>query len=56
MRFQSRLVRQQMFEAAIEPVLVDLLVTELQQVAKCRAAIPVLGNVQLARRLAEPRP
>jgi hypothetical protein len=27
----------------------------LQQIAERRAAIPVLGNVQLARRLAEPR-
>ena len=52
MRFQGRLVREQAIERAIEPVLVDLLVAELQQVAKRRAAIPVLGDVQLARRLA----
>ena len=44
-----------MIEPAIEPILVDLLIAKLQQIAKRRAAIPVLGNVQLARRLAEPR-
>jgi len=54
MRFEGRLVREQAIERAIEPVLVDLLVAELQQVAKRRAATPVLGNVQLARRLAQP--
>ena len=55
MRFQSSLVRQQVIKAAIEPVLVDLLVAKLQKIAERRPAIPVLGNVQLARRLAEPR-
>ena len=44
-----------MIEPAIEPILVDLLIAELEQIAKRRAAIPILGNVQLARRLAEPR-
>src|SRR6516225_8726682 len=55
MRLQSGLVREQMIEPAIEAVLVDLLVTKLQQVAKRCTAVPVLGNVQFARRLAEPR-
>ena len=55
MRFEGLLVREQMIETAIEAVLVDLLVAKLQQIAKRRAAIPILGNVQLARRLAEPR-
>ena len=55
MRFQRRLVREQMIEAAIEPILVDLLIAKLQQIAKRRAPVPVLGNVQFARRLAEPR-
>jgi hypothetical protein len=54
MRLQRRLVREQAIERAIEPILVDLFIAELQQIAKRRAAIPVLGNVQLARRLAEP--
>ena len=53
MRLQRRLVREQAIERAIEPVLVDLLIAELQQIAKRCAAIPILGNVQLARRLAE---
>ena len=52
-RLQGRLVREQAIERTIEPILVDLLIAELQQIAKRRAAIPVLGNVQLARRLAE---
>jgi hypothetical protein len=54
MRFQRLLVHQQAIERAIEPVLVDRLVAELQQVAKRRAAIPVLGDVQLARRFTQP--
>src|ERR1700693_5516376 len=54
MCFESGLVREQVIEPAIEAILVDLLIAELQQITKCRAAIPVLGNVQLARRRAEP--
>ena len=53
MRLQRSLVREQAIERAIEPILVDLLFAKLQQIAKRRAAIPVLGNVQLARRLAQ---
>ena len=45
----------QVIEAAIQPILVDLLIAELKQIAKRRAAIPIFGNVQLARRLAEAR-
>jgi len=55
MRFELRLVCEQMIEATIKPILVDLLVSELQQIGKCRAPIPILGNVQLAGWLAEPR-
>ncbi len=42
-------------EPAVEPVLVDGFVAKPQQIAQRRAAIPVLGDVQLARQLAEPR-
>src|SRR6478609_2789987 len=55
MRFERGFVREQTIEAAIETILVDCLIAELEQIAERRAAIPVLGNVQLARRLAEPR-
>ena len=54
MRFESPLVREQAIERAIEPFLVDLLVAKLQQVAKRRAAIPVLGNMKFAGWLAQP--
>src|SRR6516225_1530697 len=53
MGFESLLVRQHTIEAAIQPILVDLLFAKLKQIAQRRAPIPVLGNVQLARRLAE---
>ena len=55
MRFELALVGEKMIEPAIEPILVDLLVTELKQIRKRRSSIPVLRNVQLARWLAEPR-
>src|SRR5487761_412529 len=45
-----------MIEIVTQSILVDLLVAELQQIAERRAAIPVLGNVQFARRLPEPPP
>ena len=54
MRLKGRLVREQMIKPAIEPILVDLLVAKLKKIPKCRAPIPVLGNVQLARGLTEP--
>ena len=49
MRFQRRLVNQEHIEGAIEPILVDLRVIELQQIGKRGAPVPILGNVQLAR-------
>jgi len=55
MRFEGALVREKAIKRAIQAILVDLLVAESQQIAKRGAAIPVLGNVQLARRFAEPR-
>ncbi len=50
MRLERRLVREQMIERAIKSILVDLLIAKLQQIAQRRATIPILGNVQLARR------
>ena len=44
-----------MIKSAIEPILGDLLIAELQQIAQRRAAVPVLSDVKFARRLAEPR-
>jgi hypothetical protein len=55
MRFDGVLVCEQAVKRAIEAILVDLLLAELQQITKRRTAIPVLGDVQLARQLAEPR-
>ena len=53
-RLERRLVHKQVIEAAIEAILGDLLLAKLQQIAERRAAVPVLSNVQLAGRLAEP--
>ena len=55
MRFQSGLVGEEMIKPAIEPILGDLLIAELQQIAKRRSTVPVLGDVQLARGFAQPR-
>jgi hypothetical protein len=44
-----------MIEPAVEAILVDLFVAELKQIAQRRAARSVLGDMQLARGLAEPR-
>ena len=55
MRFERLLVQNEMIEGAVKPVFVDLIVLKLQQIGKRRAAVPILGNVQLARRLAQPR-
>jgi len=52
MRFQRGFVAEQMIKSAIEPILGDLLIAKLQQIAQRRAAVPVLGDVQFARRLA----
>jgi hypothetical protein len=54
-RFQRGFVGEEMIKPAIEPILGDLLIAELQQIAQRRAAVPVLRDVQLARWLAEPR-
>ena len=54
MRFERSLVREQLIKSAVQTVLVDLRVAELQQFAERRPAVPILGNVQLARRLAKP--
>ena len=54
-RLKGGLVDKQAIEAAIEPILVDFLVAELKQIAQRRATVPIFRNVQLARRLAEPR-
>ena len=53
MRFECGLVYEEMVEAAVEAILVDLFIPKLQQIGKRRAPIPILGNVQFARRLAE---
>ena len=52
MRFQRRFVLQEQIQRAIEPILVDLVLVELQQVAKGSAAKPILGDVQFAGWLA----
>jgi hypothetical protein len=44
-----------MIEGAVKTVCVELIVLKLQQVGKRRAAVPILGKVQLARWLAQPR-
>src|ERR1700756_2956217 len=54
MCFEGGLVRKQMIKGAVQTVLVDLRVAELQQIAERRPTVPIRGNVQLARRLAEP--
>jgi len=52
MRLNGRPMREQRIERAIEAILVDVRLVELQQIGERRAALPILGNVQLARRLA----
>jgi hypothetical protein len=54
MRFQRRLVHEQMIQSAIETVLVDLILAQLKQIGERRAPVPVLGNVQFARGFAKP--
>ena len=55
MCFNRRLVPEQMIKSAIEAILVDLLIAELQQITQRRAPIPILGNVQFASGLAQAR-
>jgi hypothetical protein len=56
--FHGALVREQAVKRAMEPILVDLLFAELQQIAKRRAAIlPLLllcGTEARANSIAEP--
>ena len=54
MRLERSFVRQQSIERPIQPVLVHQRLVQLQQIAQRRAPIPVLGNVQFARRLTQP--
>ncbi len=54
MGFKLALMGQEVIETTVEPVLVDRLFAQLQQITQRRAAIPVLGNVQFTGRLAEP--
>src|SRR5215831_14862631 len=49
------LVPEHMIEGAVETILVDLLIAKLKQIGKRCATVPIFGNVQLARWLAEPR-
>ena len=53
MRLERGLVRQQPVEGAVQPVVVDLRARDLEQVLQRGAAVPVLGDMQLARRLAQ---
>src|SRR5215470_2703424 len=55
MRLNGRPMREQRIECAIEAILIDMCLVELKQIGERRAAIPILGNVQLARRLAQAR-
>src|SRR5215471_18854817 len=54
MRLQRSFMPEQMIKGAIQAILVDLRLSELQQVTQRGAAIPVLGDVQLAGWLAQP--
>src|SRR5580700_10110948 len=55
MRLNGRLVFEQMIESAIEAIFVDLLITELQQIAEGRTPVPVLGKMQFACGFAQSR-
>ncbi len=54
MRFNGLLVRQQPIQRPIQPLVVDALGRHVQEVFQRRGAIPLLGHVQFARRLAQP--
>ena len=45
MGFQRQFVRQDQIQRAVEAVLVDLLIVELEQITKRRAPKPICGNV-----------
>jgi len=55
----SKLQRLALFEHAVQrsiaAVVVDLRLGHVEQIVQRRAAKPILGDVQLARRLAQPR-
>jgi len=55
MRLERLLVWQQLVERAIEAVIVHPLLRHSQQIRQRRAPVPVLGNVQPARWLAQSR-
>ena len=52
---QRRLVRQQFVQPAVQAVVVHLVDRHAQQIAQGALPIEVFGDVQFARRLAEPR-
>jgi hypothetical protein len=54
-RLQRLLVRQQPVERTVQPVVVDSIRGHAQKIIQRRAPVPVLGDVQLARRFAQPR-
>ena len=52
MYLQRSLMRQQTVESTVQPIVVNALRRHAQEVVQRRAAVPILGNVQLAGRLA----
>jgi hypothetical protein len=54
MRFEGGLVDEQAIKPTIKAIFVDVFLAELKEIAQRRSAIPVLGDVQLTRWLAEP--
>jgi hypothetical protein len=55
MRLQRGFVLQEMIERPVQPVLVDEVIAQSQQIRQRRALEPILGDVQFARRLAKTR-
>ena len=53
MLFQCLFVRQKLVQRPVQPLLVDLVARNAQQLGHCRASVIVLGNVQFARRIAQ---
>ena len=54
MPFQRRLVQDQPIQRPIQPIVVDQGRRQREQVFQCRATVPGLGDVQLARGLTQP--
>jgi hypothetical protein len=48
MRLQRGFVLQEMIERPVQPVLVDEVIAQSQQIRERRATIPVLGDMQFA--------